>query len=117
MLTLERVSDASLAGVVSFYSLVNFEEREVNEALRQMRRILRPGGVLLLAVHLGEGTVQVERFLDQDASLQFTMFNSADLRGRIEAADAIVTETIERDPYVGGEYPSRRSYIFARRAS
>jgi ubiquinone/menaquinone biosynthesis C-methylase UbiE len=113
MLTLDGIPDDSLEGAVAFYSLVHFEDRDVNQALRQMRRVLRPRGLLLVAVHLGEGAAQVERFLDQDTSCQFIFFKSSEIRNRIEAAGFFVTETIERDPYVGNEYPSRRSYIFA----
>jgi SAM-dependent methyltransferase len=116
MLTLYRVPDASIAGIVALYSLVNFDNDDVDRALRQMHRVLIANGLLLLAVHLGEGTVQVDRFLDQDASLPFTFFNGNRLRGQVEAAGFVVTEAIEREPYVGHEYPSRRSYIFATRS-
>ena len=114
MLMLEGIPDASLDGVLAFYSLVHFNASEVDQALHEIRRILRPGGWLLVAVHLGDGTIRVESFLEQGVSLQFTFFDSVHVRRHVESAGFDVTEGIERDPYAEYEYPSRRLYLFAR---
>src|SRR5437764_3959569 len=46
--------DAGLAGIVAFYSIVHFEPAELPEVLREFRRVLSPGGVLLIAFHIGD---------------------------------------------------------------
>jgi SAM-dependent methyltransferase len=113
MLDLAAVPDASLGGIVAFYSLVHFDDGGVDRALREMHRTLKAGGILLAAVHLGEGTVDVERFLDRDSRLSFRFFSSDALRHRIAEAGFTITEGLEREPYPGVEYPSRRAYVFA----
>ncbi|WP_370965819.1 class I SAM-dependent methyltransferase [Amycolatopsis sp. cg9] len=48
--------DASVAGVLAFWSLIHVPDDEVPVALAQFRRVLRPGGVLVLGYHVGAGS-------------------------------------------------------------
>lgn len=50
-----RLADASVAGVLSFWSLVHTPEDELPAIFAHFRRVLRPGGLLLLGFHSGEG--------------------------------------------------------------
>jgi hypothetical protein len=48
--------------------------------------------------------------------LDFRFHRSSDVISALSAADLIVTESVEREPYEGVEYPSRRCYLLARAA-
>src|SRR2546426_6754022 len=48
------LSDASLAGIVAFYSLIHLERGAAGGVLTELTRVLIPGGLLLLAFHGGE---------------------------------------------------------------
>jgi SAM-dependent methyltransferase len=48
------LADASLAGVIAFWSLVHVPGHAVPGVLGQFRRVLRPGGPLLLGFHAGD---------------------------------------------------------------
>ncbi len=47
--------DGGLAGVLAWFSLVHVPDGDVPVVLRELRRVLRAGGVALLAFHAGEG--------------------------------------------------------------
>src|SRR5689334_5745226 len=55
MLALE-VSDRSLAGIAAFYSIVNLPRNTFPKVAREMYRVLKTDGVLLLTFHMGNET-------------------------------------------------------------
>jgi SAM-dependent methyltransferase len=48
--------DASVAGVLAFWSLIHVPDDAVPVALGHFRRVLRPGGLLVIGYHVGAGT-------------------------------------------------------------
>lgn len=50
------LSDASMAGLVAWYSLIHVPDDEIGSVLTHFRRVLRPGGPLLLSFHVGDET-------------------------------------------------------------
>jgi SAM-dependent methyltransferase len=51
-----RLPDASVAGLLSFWSLVNIPDDAMATVFGHFRRVLRPGGPLLLGFHAGDGS-------------------------------------------------------------
>ncbi|MFF9765467.1 class I SAM-dependent methyltransferase [Streptomyces sp. NPDC014636] len=50
------LADASVAGLLAFWSLIHVPDAAVPGVLGHFRRVLRPGGPLLLGFHVGEET-------------------------------------------------------------
>ncbi|MHA6761626.1 class I SAM-dependent DNA methyltransferase [Streptacidiphilus sp. PAMC 29251] len=48
------LADASMAGLVAWYSLIHVPDDEIGSVLAHFRRVLRPGGPLLLGFHVGD---------------------------------------------------------------
>ncbi len=48
--------DASMAGVLAFWSLIHVPDDDVPVAIGHFRRVLRPGGLLVIGYHVGVGT-------------------------------------------------------------
>ncbi len=50
------LADASVAGLIAFWSLVHVPDHAVSTVFGHFRRVLRPGGPLLLGFHVGDGS-------------------------------------------------------------
>jgi SAM-dependent methyltransferase len=108
------VSDNAWAGIAAFYAIVNLPPVDLGQALREMLRVLLPGGRLLLSFHIGEDTSAVEDLWNSGAALEFHFFRTETAVGYIRNAGFEIEEVIEREPYAADvEYQSRRAYIFA----
>jgi ubiquinone/menaquinone biosynthesis C-methylase UbiE len=110
------VADNSWAGIAAFYAIVNLPPDDLVQALREMMRVLIPGGRLLLSFYLGEDTSQVEDLWGSGVGLEFHLFRVSTVADCIRRARFEIEETIEREPYAPEiEYQSRRAYIFAQK--
>ena len=109
------IPDEAWVGIVAFYSLIHIPRPDMVQALRELRRVLRPGGVLLLSFHIGDETLHLDDWWGEKVCLDFFFFRSAEMAGYLTAAGFEVEEIVEREPYPEVEHQSRRSYIFARR--
>jgi ubiquinone/menaquinone biosynthesis C-methylase UbiE len=107
--------DNSIAGVVAFYSIVHSTEEQVAIAFAEMSRVLEPGGLLLLTYHIGGKPIHVDEFLGNKVDVDFIFFTTAFIAGSLNASAFEKIETIEREPYPGVEYESRRAYVFVRK--
>jgi SAM-dependent methyltransferase len=111
------VPDESWDGIAAFYAIVNLPPGELIQALREMWRVLRPGGLLLMSFHIGDEVAHVEDLWGCAVCLDFYFFRTCDVAGYLRAAGFEIDEIIEREPYAPEvEYQSRRAYIFARKA-
>jgi SAM-dependent methyltransferase len=116
MLSLAEVADETYGGVAAFYSLIHVPRPRVVDALRELRRVLRKGGTLLVTFHIGRETIHKDEFFGQEVSLDFHFFESAEMKEYLAAAGFDLEEAVERDPYPPAvEYQSRRAYILARK--
>ena len=106
----------TLGGIAAFYCIIHLPREQVVTALAEMRRVLRPGGCLLLTFHLGTADSHHEELFGRPVSLDVALFTTAEMVGYLGKAGFSVEEALERDPYAPEvEYQSRRGYIVASR--
>ncbi|MCB9232820.1 MAG: class I SAM-dependent methyltransferase [Bacteroidia bacterium] len=65
----------SLSGILGFYALVNYPTQALNPVFKEIHRVLKPRGKVLLSVHLGEGSLMNESFLESGTQLEFFFHN------------------------------------------
>ena len=106
-------ADDSIAGIVAFYAMVHFTREQVGIAFREVSRVLQPGGIFLFTYHIGDQTIRLDEFLGKKIDIDFMFFTTDFISSCLDRNGFEKIETIEREPYPGVEYESRRAYVFA----
>jgi SAM-dependent methyltransferase len=101
------------AGIVAFYSLIY--EADPSAALAELRRVLRPGGALLAAVHAGEGSSHFSDYKGLPVDVELHLQSPDTLTARTRAAGFTLESVDVRPPYPF-EHATERLYVLARAA-
>jgi SAM-dependent methyltransferase len=115
MLALD-IGEGVLGGIAAFYSIIHIPRTEVSAVLAEMKRVLRPGGLVLLSFHVGDEAVHLDEWWGHPVSVNFLFFRPEDMADLLRVAGFEIEEILEREPYPPQvEHQSRRAYIFARK--
>lgn len=106
------VADGTLAGIVAFYSIIHLARGEAVRALREFSRALRPGGLLLLAFHGGEGELFAAEMLGEPVAIHATLYGGEEVAAYAGEAGFIEVEVSARPPY-DFEHQTQRVYLLA----
>lgn len=105
---------ASFSGVVAFYSVHHLPRPALRTALAEIRRILKPAGLLVVATHLGESEVYNSTFLGHEIeTVGGTLYGEDELVGVLESQSFVIEDIRWRDP-LPHEHESRRIYLTSR---
>lgn len=103
-------------GALAFYAIVHLRTDELAAPLAELRRILAPGGLAALAFHASAAPeiVHVAELFGCATSLDFVFHPPDAVVAALAAAGFTLEARLDREPYPGVEYPSRRTYLLAR---
>jgi SAM-dependent methyltransferase len=109
------VPDGAWQVIVAMYSIIHIPKASLPDVFREIRRVLAPGGTLLVSFHIGEETVHRDEWWGHDVNVDFFFFPKRDVVAALEEAGFVIERALERDPYPEVEYPSQRASVVARR--
>ncbi|MEV6973902.1 methyltransferase domain-containing protein [Kitasatospora sp. NPDC093806] len=107
-------ADGEFAAAVALYSVIHLEPEELRPAFAEIRRVLRPSGVLLVAFHLGTEVRRLDEWWGHPVDVDFHFLEVGAVAGLLAEAGFTVTARLERGPYPE-EAETRRGYLIARR--
>jgi SAM-dependent methyltransferase len=108
-------ADNSWGGIAAFYCIIHIPRGKVVEALREMKRVLMPGGVLLITFHIGNKVDHLDSWWEKKVDLDFNYYRPEEMETWLEAAGFELEETLVRDPNPEVEVATTRAYLFARK--
>jgi ubiquinone/menaquinone biosynthesis C-methylase UbiE len=107
--------DGSVAGITAFYSLIHKPRSEVQAVLREFQRVLVPGGLLLIAYHVGKEVRHASEWWGTAVDIDFVFFETPEMLTYVWNAGFDSELDVEREPYPEIELQTRRGYILARK--
>jgi SAM-dependent methyltransferase len=107
------VEQASLAGIVCFYSLIHLAGEDLAPALAALRSALRPGGQLLLAVHEGSQSIEPGELWGIPVALRFNFLTREQLEQALHVSAFAIDQITHRAPYPEVEVETNRLYATA----
>lgn len=107
--------DAEFGAALAFYSVIHLAPSELRAAFDEMRRVLRPSGLLLLAFHCGTEVRHMDEWWGHAVDVDFHFLDAAAVADLLTAAGFTVQAQLDRTHYPH-EAETRRTYLLVRRA-
>jgi SAM-dependent methyltransferase len=109
-------ADGEFAAAIAFYSIIHLQPGELRRAFEEIHRVLRPGGLFLVAFHIGSEVRHLDEWWGHPVDVDFRFFEPPEIASAIEQAGLCTQMCLERVSYPG-EVETRRAYLLARRPS
>lgn len=107
-------ADHSWGAITAFYCILHIPREQIVDALREMKRVLKPGGLLLVTFHIGDEIKHLGEWWDKRVSLDFAFFQPEEMESWLKEAGFELHETLVRGPNPEVEVATRRAYLFAK---
>jgi SAM-dependent methyltransferase len=106
MLALDR-PDSALGGVLAWYSVIHVPDDRLADVFAEFRRVLAPGGYVLLAFQAGDEVLHRTEAQGRAVSLDFHRRQPDQVAGLLAAAGLPVRARLLREPDEDGDFPER----------
>ena len=100
--------------VIAWYALVHLAPSELTPAVAALVRVLRRGGILALATHVGQQIEHPGELWEVPTELDFVLHDPAMVVAAAEAAGLVDLEWYRRSP-LPQEAQTERIYLLGRR--
>jgi SAM-dependent methyltransferase len=113
--------DAALAGAIAIYSIIHLEPGQRPLACRELARVVRPGGPLLLSVHVSAvdfpagSRRRMSTWWDHTVALDGYFIDPDEVIAGLAAVGFTLAAKLVRGPSTAHEFASQRAYLLATR--
>jgi SAM-dependent methyltransferase len=90
--------DGAVRGIVAWYSIIHIPPERLPAAFGEFRRVLAPGGRLLLAFQVGDEALHLTEGFGHAISLDFYRLSPDRVAGLLEQAGFVVDARLLREP-------------------
>jgi len=108
-------ADNSWVGIAAFYCIIHIPRTQIVDALREMKRVLKAGGRLLITFHIGQEIKHLDEWWEKSVNLDFAFFLPEEMETWLKEAGYVLEETLVREPNPEVEVATRRAYLFAKK--
>jgi len=105
--------DNSWGGIAAFYCIIHIPREHIVDALQELKRVLKPGGILLVTFHIGDEIKHLDEWWEKPVNLDFAFFQPTEMESWLKGAGFELGETLVREPNPEVEGATRRAYIFS----
>jgi SAM-dependent methyltransferase len=113
-MTALELPDGALGGIVAMYSIIHIPPERRPEVFAEFRRVLVPGGYLMLAFQAGDERRHVTEAFGRAVSVDAYRLPPDQVARLLGQAGFVVLAQLLREPYAGLE-TDQRAYLLARR--
>ena len=112
----QSFGDGEVDALISFYSIVNLTSGDCSTAFTEFARVLRKGGLLNLAFHIGEERIREDNWWETGAELDFFLHPVGRIRSQLMESGFSIERFEQRSPYDESvEVQTTRAYFLAQR--
>ena len=108
-------ADESWGGIAAFYCIIHIPRERIVEALLEIKRVLKPGGVLLVTFHIGTEVKHLDEWWEKPVNIDFAFYLPSEMEDWLREAGFEMIETLIREPIPEVEVATQRAYVFARK--
>jgi ubiquinone/menaquinone biosynthesis C-methylase UbiE len=109
------VPDASVGGVCAWYSIVHVPDEHLSGVFGEFRRVLIPGGLVLLAFQIGDQPRILHEAFGHQVELTFFRRRPDDVTERLERAGLHRYAELIREPDTDGFESTAHAYLIGRK--